>query len=48
MKEGKFRFIAQFFNWLDKKYKEQLEAYSRAFEEITGLKADARIYHIEV
>ena len=33
---------------LDKKYKEQLEACSRAFEAITGLKADARIYHIEV
>lgn len=33
---------------LDEKYKGQLEAYIRAFKEMTGEDADAVIYHIEI
>ena len=31
---------------LDKHYQEQLEAYKRAFREMTGNDADAMTYHI--
>ena len=33
---------------LDKHYQEQLEAYIKAFKEITGNEADAGTYHIEI
>lgn len=33
---------------LDEKYKAQLEAYTKAFKETSGLDADALIYHLEI
>lgn len=33
---------------LDKHYREQLEAYTKAFKTMTGNEADALTYHIEV
>lgn len=35
-------------NALDVKYQEQLEAYKKAFREITGQEADAGTYHIDI
>ena len=32
---------------LDHKYSAQLNAYEKAFESLTGFKADALIYHID-
>ena len=31
---------------LDEKYQEQMQAYIKAFHQMTGEEADARVYHI--
>ena len=33
---------------LDVKYKNQLDAYIKAFKEATGEDADAKVYHIDI
>ncbi len=51
-KDGKWHIIDYKTNLeadeLDEKYQGQLQAYIRAFKEMTGEEADAQIYHIEV
>ena len=52
MKDGKWHIIDYKTNLedegLDKEYKNQLNIYAKAFEEIMGQKADAKTYHIAV
>ena len=51
-KDGRWHIIDYKTNYeesdLDEKYRGQLQAYIRAFKEMTGEEADAEIYHIEV
>ena len=51
-KDGRWHIIDYKTNYeesdLDEKYQGQLQAYLRAFKEMTGEDADAAIYHIEV
>ena len=51
-KEGKWHIVDYKTNIdgteLDKKYHSQLEAYIKAFKEITGNDADAKTYHIDI
>ena len=40
--------VAASMTYFDKKYQKQLNAYVKAFKEITGNDADALTYHIDV